>query len=449
MDKTPQLKPADFVREIEQSNDLLALPETVATVLEMTSSDDPDFENISRVISTDPALTGRLLRIANSPFYGLSNRVNSVHQAIMVLGLTTVKCLILSAAIFHPRDINRNTDIDVKTLYGNIISVAITSRKLAVAAGFRAPEEAFTCGLLHDVGALFLIHHHPQKYSQVLNRARQSGNLIDEEKHIFGLTHPEIGRMITRKWRLPLGIVNAIGNHDSCGTEHSDKLDDILRLAVALNREASLISDQSIENKIAKISVISGRLKISPQQLNDISGTIMKDAIEFARLIEVDIGDFDTILTRANQEIFNTYMSLQKLFRERQELTNRILEEERARGNIEAKQVAVSTLAHYMNNCTMSISGQAQIIRLFLKSKSAEEIIKALPHFLDTIDSAVKKSVAVLEELSELNTLDNIEYFHQSKILNIDEHINRRMEKLEKSSGLVLPQEAESEPISD
>ncbi len=443
MDKIDNNTTFDFVKEIEKSTDLLALPESVAKILELTSSRDSNIDEISKVIATDPALTGRLLRIANSPFYGLSHRVNNANQAIMVLGLTTVKCLILSAAIFHPQNFDNESKIDIKSLYGNIITIAVTSRKLAVACGFDAPEEAFTCGLLHDVGALYLMHHYGLQYSKVLNKARNSGNLIDEEKAVFGSSHPEIGGLITRKWKLPQDVVDAVINHDTCGGGASSKLDDIIRLAVALNREAFYLSDQYIESKITKISVISKRLGIGRQQLDDITATIMKDTLEFARLLEVDIGEYEQILTRANQEIFHTYMSLQKLFKERQELTNRILEEERTRGLLEAKQIAVSTLAHYINNASMSISGQSQVIRLFLKTKPREELIEDLPKFLDSIDEAIKKTVAVLDELSDMNMLEEVEYFNQSKILNIDERIKKRLAYLEKSNGLVLPKEAE------
>ena len=443
MDKIDHTAAFDLAREIERSTDLLALPESVARIIELTASKDINIDEISKVIATDPALTGRLLRIANSPFYGLSHRVNNANQAIMVLGMTTVKCLILSAAIFHPQNFDSESDIDIRSLYGNIITIAVTSRKLAVACGFEAPEEAFTCGLLHDVGALYLMHHYGLHYSKVLSKARNSGNLSSEEKSVFGSSHPEIGGIIARKWKLPQDIVNAVINHDNCGTGESTKLDDVIRLAVALNREAICLSDQYIESKITKISILSKRLGISRQQLDDITATIMKDTLEFARLLEVDIGDYEQILTRANQEIFHTYMSLQKLFKERQELTNRILEEERSRGLLEAKHIAVSTLAHYINNSSMSISGQSQVMRLFMKTKPPEEIIRSLPKFLDTIDTAIKKTVAVLDELSDMNMLEEVEYFNQSKILNIDERIKKRLAYLEKSSGLVLPKEAE------
>ena len=140
-------------------------------------------------------------------------------------------------------------------------------------------------------------------------------------------------------------------------------------------------------------------------------------------------------------------MSIQKLFKQRQELTGRILHEERERGLLEAKQVAVSTLAHYINNASMQISGQSQIIRMFLERKSPEEIVAGLPNVLNNIDEAIRKTVAVLEEISDLNTLDDMKYFDRSKILNIDERIKSRLEKLGKDThGIVLPKDAETTP---
>jgi len=445
MDRTSSHIHAEILGKIERDIDLLALPEAVVKIIELSASEDVNMETMADIISTEPALAGRLLKIANSPFYGLSSRVNSIHKAMMVLGMTTVKCLALSAAIFDPEKLSDDIKIDIKALYGNIISVATTCRKLAELCKFSAPEEAFLCGLLHDIGTLYLIHHYPKEYQNVLVRAGQSGSVIDEENNRFGGSHPWIGSMIAQKWHLPANIVSAIANHDSCRDGDTGTLDDIVRLAVALNRNNNPVSDQYIEDKITKLSVIPDRLGIKIEHLDEISTSIMKDAIKFAELIEVDIGDFETILTRANEEIFNTYLSIQKLFKERRELTSRILEEERERALLEARQVAVSTLSHYINNASMQVSGQAQVIRLYLNSKSPDEIVALMPRILDSIDEAVRKTVAVLEEISDLNIHDNVKYFEKSKIMNIDERIKQRMERLAKDKhGIVLPKEAES-----
>jgi len=438
-------KTIDCAKLIEEDSNLLALPKAIAQIVELAAKDEASIDNLSEIISTDGALTGRLLKIANSPHYGLSRRVASIHQATMVLGMTTVKCLALSAAIFDISKLPSETGLDIEAYYGNIISVATTCRKLAIECGYHAPEEAFTCGLLYDIGTLYFMHHFPEKFGSLILRVAEDRNIIDEEINEFGIAHPDASRLIAEKWRLPENIISAISNHYNCGNRDSRMLDDILRLSVALNREIISQSGQYIEDKITKISIISDRLHIGVEKLNKITTSTMKEAIEFAKLIDVDMGDFESILSRANQEIFKTYLSIQKLFKQRQELTGRILHEERERGLLEAKQIAVSTLAHYINNASMQISGQSQIVRMSLKKKSPEDIVAQLPRVLGNIDSAINKIVAVLEEISEMNMLDNIEYFDKSKILNIDERIKIRLGELKKNShGIILPAEAEA-----
>jgi len=430
--------------EIARKNDLLALPDVVVEILELTSRDEISIDFLSSAVSKDPALTGRLLKIANSPFYGLSQAVVSIQQAVMVLGITTVKCLILSAALFDPNKIKDDIGFDIISMYGNIISIAISCRKLAVASKYSSPEDAFTCGLLHEIGLLFFLQNYPSEYLKVIGMLSNSGNPVPEEKKTFGMSHSEVGQLIAEKWKLPENISTAIGNHHSFGLNGSRQLDDILRLAVVLNKQYFFNSDDDIEERITKISNLSDRLGVTEQQLDDISANITKDTIAFANTVEIEIYDMESILTRANQEIFRTYISIQKLFKERQELTKSILDEERARGIQDAKQVAISTLSHYINNSAMVISGQSQVLRLFLRNKDEAKLIDSLPKSLNVIDEAIYKISAVLEEITELNMLNDVEYFDKSKILNMDERIEERIVLIKEERSTDRQVESES-----
>jgi HD-like signal output (HDOD) protein len=423
----------DIRKDINDRNELLALPAAALRILEMVDKDEISLEVLSSFVRKDPALAGRLLKIANSSFYGLNQPVGSIQQAVMVLGLNALKCLILSASLFDSSRISDDLGIDVKTLYGNIIAVAAAGRKIAVTCGYGSPEEAFTSGLLHEVGLLFYLQNYGEEYKKVIELMSRSGNLNEAEKEVFGISHPEIGGLIAEKWRLPKHIVSSINNHHSLGYGESQRLDDIIRLAVAVNMQYSVGPDVSLEEKIVKISTISNRLGITNQQLDDIASTTLADILSFARAIDVEIDDLDTILVRANREIFRTYMSIQKLFRERQELTKSILDEERARGIQEAKQVAISTLSHYINNAAMVISGQSQILRISLGEKDENRIAGALPGCLDKVDDAIRKIVAVLQEISALNMQDDVEFFDKSKVLNMDDRINERLARLKES----------------
>jgi HD-like signal output (HDOD) protein len=447
MQDSQKIKIIDIPAEISHNSDLMALPDVVMEILEMAAKDEISIDSLSNTISRDPALAGRLLKIANSPFYGLTNTINNIHQAVMVLGITTVKCLALSAAIFNCGKIKGTFGINISTIYTNIISVAITSRKIAMACNYPTPEDAFTCGLFQDVGLLYFLHHHPENYGSVINNTKKSGSLFEEEKKIFGITHHDVGKIIAQKWRLPQHIITGIGEHNNPGNKSSDRFEDIIRLAVVLSRDIYFGSEEFLEDKITKISFISGRLGLKTSQLDEIVISSVKDSLAFAKAAEIEVEDYETILARANQEIFNTYMTIQNLFRERQDLTRKILEEEREKGLLEAKSMAVSTLSHYVNNAIMAISGNSQVIRMTLMNKTPEVVIGMLPRQLDVIDSAIRKIAAVLEELSELHSLENIEFFKQSKIIDIDDRIKSRMERLKNESGIVLPQEADIDAL--
>jgi len=425
-----QAKFIDVTSVIENNNDLFALPDAAVKILQLSEKDEVSIENLATIIGRDPALAGRLLKIANSASFGLIRRITSIQEAVMILGMTAVKCLVLSTGLFDPFKLSAPLRIDIKGLYGNIISVATTCRKLAETCGYKNPGDAFTCGLLYEIGLLFLMQNYPREYRLVLDRSMVSGDLAKEEKKAFGMPHTEVGMLIAIKWRLPDDFVSAIRSHHSFGFKDSNRLDDIVRLAVILSLDYSIGPEVCLEEKIAKISTISGRLNVTNDQLDEITVTTIKETLEFSRVLDIDIGDFDTVLSRANQEIFKTYMSIQKLFKERQELTRNILDEERQQGIQEAKQVAISTLSHYINNASMVIFGQSQVLRLNLKNKSQEETVESLPKMLDVVDDSVRKIVAVLEEISEMNMLDDVEYFDQSKIINIDDRINERLARL-------------------
>ncbi|MFH2035264.1 MAG: HDOD domain-containing protein [Candidatus Zixiibacteriota bacterium] len=420
----------DITGELEKRNDLFALPESVVKILELSAEEDVSLETIAEVIKTDPALTGRLLKIANSSFYGMHRKMTSPMDAVMALGLTTVKCLALSVAIFNHHEVSKDLNIDIKGLYGGIVSAAAACRKIATSCEFPAPDEAFVCGMLFDIGLLFYLQYYPKYYAEIIRRVNEGGDWFEEEKKVFGISHAETGRLIALRWQLPEHIANAIGNHHSFGYKDSDTLDDILRLGVVLNLDFKIGPITEFEEKIAKISNISDRLGIGVEDLDEISSNTLTETLQFAKIVDIDVGTADELLARANHEIFNSYMSILRLFKERQELTRHILDEERQKGIADAKMIAISTLSHYINNSSMIISGQSQVIRMLLKTKSAEEIIAKLSRHLDVIDDSIKKSVAVIEEISELNSLDDIEFFDQSKILNIDDRIKERLSKI-------------------
>ncbi len=434
-----------ILSQVREGRDLLSLPQALAQILREV--DNPDFgsDQLARIILKDPPLTAKILKLANSSMYRRYSQVSNVHQAVQTLGAVTVKCLALSSSVFHPEQIKANSGIDPQRYFENVLTVAAACEKIAGALRYHSAEEAFIAGLLHDMGTLFFLHNYPKDYRKVVeSHAKGIGGIISAERRVFGTDHCEVGASLASRWRLPEYIVDAIRDH------HNLSPGDVTNPIPRVVRLATLMVDQSLtghyldlETRLPAISATAAMLEIPKEQVDGISVSLLSATVATAEYLEVDIGSVENILTRANQEIWRTYFMVENLFRERQELTQKLLQQERARGASETKAIAMATLSHYLNNAAMAIYGRSQMVRIQLRKGENDQLLDKLPAALNVIDTGVKKIVAVLSEMKEITPIDETEFLSTSKAMNIDDRIRRRMEELDRDSGVVIPEEAE------
>ncbi len=417
-----------LLEQIQRNNNLLSLPQVLSEILQEVGKENFSPDGLARIILKDPSLTSRILSMSNSAFYQRYTEIKTVHQAISMLGVTTVKCLALSSSIFHSDKIAKESGIDPKEFFGYILSVAAACKKIAQTTSFPSPEEAFIAGLLNDVGLMFLLHHYPREYHRVLSGEVKAGSLVEAEVAIFGVDHTEIGYHLADMWKIPVDIRNAIsGHHKSSPDKNSSALKNILRLAVALTRERFTGYEVRLEDRLNQIALLSKQLSLSKQQVDEISSSLLTETFEIAEYLGVDIGNIEEMLTTANQEIWKAYLIIENLFKERQELTRNLLEEERAKGAVESKNIAMATLSHYLNNAVMGIYGRSQIVEMMLKKGDVDRIISEMPETLNRIEQSVKKIVAVIEEMKQVSPIDQKKFDKMSKALNIDDLIEKRL----------------------
>ncbi len=414
--------------QIRKNNNLLSLPQVLSEVLREVGKDSFSPDSLARIILKDPSLTGRILSMSNSAFYQRYSEIKTVHQAISMLGVTTVKCLALSSSIFHPEKIARETGVDPKEFFGYVLSVAAACKKIAKLTSFPSPEEAFIAGLLNDVGLMFMLHHHPREYRRVLSKEINASSLVEAEQMLFGMDHTDIGYHLADLWKIPPDIRDAIAGHHRVGSDkNASPLRNIVRLAVALTKERFSGYEVGLEERLNAISLISQQLALTKQQVDEISSSLLAETFEIAEYLGVDIGNIEDMLTQANQEIWKAYLIIENLFKERQELTRSLLEEERAKGAVESKNIAMATLSHYLNNAVMGIYGRSQIVELMLKKGDTERIIREMPDTLERIEQSVKKIVAVIEEMKLVSPIDQKKFDRMSRALNIDDLIEKRL----------------------
>lgn len=202
-------------REVEASvKTLQPLPRAVMRLVELVESETATVEQMEQVINTDPVLCGKVLQIANSAYYGLARSVSSIRHALILLGAHTIKGIALSVAAMSVLRSSRVISEAEQRLWKHSLACAGYAQEIARACrwGARLSEDAYIAGLLHDIGALFLLTRFPEQYQPLLRRESETA-LIEHETGLFGYDHAAIGAMILDHWRLPERLVKVVGNH--------------------------------------------------------------------------------------------------------------------------------------------------------------------------------------------------------------------------------------------
>ncbi|WP_332741831.1 HDOD domain-containing protein [Hydrogenophaga sp.] len=204
------LEPAAWARCIVS---LPSLPSAFIAAVELLSNDDASAASCIAAIERDQALTVRVLRLANSPFYGAQGQVSRIGDAVQMLGLRTVASALAAVSLRTALGSLRCKEFCFTSYWRHTLCSAIAARELAQVASLDAGE-AFLLGLLHDVGKVILAMTSPELESQALQLARSEGMAMhDAEQQLFGVTHAEVGAVVARQWNFPASFAEAIADH--------------------------------------------------------------------------------------------------------------------------------------------------------------------------------------------------------------------------------------------
>ena len=185
---------------------------------------DPDLEVIARLISQDPGLSGALLKIVNSPYYGLSNKIASIQRAVNLLGSRSIINLINAQSI--KGEMCDDTIVTLNRFWDTAQDVAMTCLTLAKRTGSQAVDEAYALGLFHDCGVPLMLKRFPN-YMSVLEQAYANAGpdcrVVDTENNAFHTNHAVVGYYTAKSWRLPEHVTDAIANHHNALAIFSDE----------------------------------------------------------------------------------------------------------------------------------------------------------------------------------------------------------------------------------
>lgn len=266
-------------------------------ILELTRGEDYAMGEITKVIQSDPALTGRILRIANSANFAGSQPVTTVAQAAMRLGVRSVRNVALGFTLVSGHRSGSCTSFDYERYWAHSLAVAVMAQGLAELLRTVPPADAFTCGLLSGIGTLALASIHPDRYAQMLERAQRQGapDLLLLERETFDLDHCELAAAMLRDWRLPESFAYTVAAFERRELG-SDAPNEAARRMAIVVRAARLLANNCLEGQTAdehaseRLAELITELAIKGDDFDRLRTKSREDWIEWGKSLQIPVG---------------------------------------------------------------------------------------------------------------------------------------------------------------
>ena len=203
----------DLVSKIES---LPSLPSCYHEIMQILQKEEGSLKEVAEIIQNDVSMSMEILKYVNSSFFGLYKEVTSIRQAVSLLGINTIQTLVLSINVFSQFDKSKHYAIDIPELWEHSLLTGLLSKAIIADLGMdrNLQEDAFTLGLLHDIGILILATQIPEKYNEVYEEAKRSNLVLSEaEYQIFDTSHAEVAAYLIGLWGLSSNLITAISTH--------------------------------------------------------------------------------------------------------------------------------------------------------------------------------------------------------------------------------------------
>ena len=191
--------------------DLPTIPVVAIKVMQLIESERATAQELAKVVASDPAVAARVLKISNSSFYGCQRQIQTLSSAIVVLGFSTLRSLVVAASV---KQVYKPYGLTEKMLWEHSFAAGLAARIIASQTRAANEEEAFLAGLFHDIGKIIMNTLDRVKFQEVMQHCYNEGISFGEaERGIYPFSHDEVGAYVIRKWNLPEVLTTAILQH--------------------------------------------------------------------------------------------------------------------------------------------------------------------------------------------------------------------------------------------
>ncbi len=275
---------ANAIREISH---IATLPEITLKIVSIVEDPTSTAQDLHAVISKDPALCTRILKVVNSAFYGLPGQIGSINRAIVLLGLNAVKNIAIAASLSKLFKGGQLTaTLSAKDLWSHAIAVGTATKLLAEHMKLGLIDEAFLAGLIHDIGIMVQMQWDRNRLVEVFEKTGPGGDMLATEMAVFGATHQDFGAALSEKWKFPKSFTTVIGYHHTPLALPADQRTMAAMVYVA-DRIAMEMCKDGFKNDVPSTTIapeVLEMLKLTPDDIKAVKAKF-NDAVKTAESI--------------------------------------------------------------------------------------------------------------------------------------------------------------------
>ena len=307
-------KPIDAV--LTDDVKLPSLPTIALRIIDAIKTEDADMAELAKIVSSDPALASRILKISNSSFYALPQKIDTIQKAVTVLGTKALKNIALSFVIAKTMRTDSNNGFNHEFFWKRAVTAAVAADIIANIIKQKS-DDTFIMSLLQDIGIIILYLSMPKEYAKVFEeKYASSTNIVEAEKKIFGYDHQEVGTKILEKWGLPETIYTPIQYH-----HHSKNIPSEIEIKARVLGMADQISSVYHGSQCAKKFVdVTAAMEqlygLTEKDTNRLIDAVASTSVEILSYFEIDPGDmkpYSQLLIEANEELGKLNFSYEQL----------------------------------------------------------------------------------------------------------------------------------------
>lgn len=196
---------------IMNASDLPTIPVVATKVMQLVGSETTTSEELAKIVASDPAITARVLKISNSSFYGCQRQIQTLSHAIMILGFSTLKSLVVAASV---KQVYKPYGLTEKMLWEHSFGAGLAARIIAGVTKAVNEEEAFLGGLFHDIGKIIMNTMDSQQFQTVMQKCYNDRiSFLEAERQVYPYSHADVGALVIKKWNFPTILMQAVLKH--------------------------------------------------------------------------------------------------------------------------------------------------------------------------------------------------------------------------------------------